>query len=264
MHITANLVHHIQARVRTPLDLCGSSGRITSTLGRSEFSGGTIVSKVLIGASRRVINSLKTSKHGPIFVAFCPAACFPSRPIVFSGLPSKCVRTLPKDWRNACRVATLAQENRECNHAQLSQVAVTRVEFDPVTAIPADAQEEIQRSCEGTCSRRMLTVPYQTDLGTIRRIPVGGWRATRNRGYFKVTATAKLTVSWSEEQTSVLLWLSVPRPGRHTKGDILIESTIAFYPPRNSPSAWRDLHATSKRPTVSVEKVRSGLQTCAV
>src|SRR6267378_1152188 len=29
------------SRVHKPIDLCGSSGRITSTLGRSEFSGGT-------------------------------------------------------------------------------------------------------------------------------------------------------------------------------------------------------------------------------
>src|SRR6266849_5891822 len=32
-------------RVRKPIDLCGSSGRITSTLGRSEFSGGTVAYK---------------------------------------------------------------------------------------------------------------------------------------------------------------------------------------------------------------------------
>jgi len=133
------------------------------------------------------------------------------------------------------------------------RVHVTRVEFDPNDSIPADAQEEISEELRRRVFKPDADSAYQKDLANeIAEVPVRG--ALRNRGYFKVTATAKLTVSWSEEADSVLLWLSVPRPdGNNRLGDIRIESTDSFCPLVYRPRFARS-HSTSKRRNCSVSK----------
>src|SRR6267378_5501335 len=56
------------SRVRKPSDLCGSSGGITSTLGRSEFSGGTVLENDFVvvtgtGIARDFIRLLTVELH---------------------------------------------------------------------------------------------------------------------------------------------------------------------------------------------------------
>ncbi len=158
-------------------------------------------------------------------------------PCAFGQLPKRLEKCLP--------YPTLAQEIREMQPAQAQvRVHVTRVEFDPNDSIPADAQEEISEEL-----RRRVFKPD----------------ADRNRGYFKVTATAKLTVSWSEEADIGAAVAISATPGRQYRmGDIRIESTDSFYPLVISPEVLRDLIPLQRGELFSVEKVRSGLQNLAL
>ena len=75
---------------------------------------------------------------------------------------------------------------------------MTRVEFDRNDDIPADDQEEISAELRRRVFKPDADSAYQKDLANeIAEVPVRG--ALRYRGYFKVTATAKLTILWCEE-----------------------------------------------------------------
>jgi hypothetical protein len=106
---------------------------------------------------------------------------------------------LPKRLEKCLPYPTLAQEIREMQPAPAQvRVHVTRVEFDRNDDIPADDQEEISAELRRRVFKPDADSAYQKDLANeIAEVPVRG--ALRYRGYFKVTATAKLTILWCEE-----------------------------------------------------------------
>ncbi len=144
------------------------------------------------------------------------------------------------------------------------RVHVTRVEFDPNDDIPADAQEEISAELRRRVFKPDADSAYQKDLANeIAEVPVRG--ALRNRGYFKVTATAKLTVLWSEEaDVGAAVAISATPGPQYRMGDIRIVSTDSGYPLVISPEVLRGLIPLQRGELFSVEKVRSGLQNIAL
>jgi outer membrane protein assembly factor BamA len=160
---------------------------------------------------------------------------------------------------------TLAQEIREMQPAPAQvRVHVTRVEFDPNDGIPADAQEEIAAELRRRVFKPDADSAYQKDLANeIAEVPVRG--VLRNRGYFKVTATAKLTVLWSEEaDVGAAVAISATPGPQYRIGDIRIVSTDSGSPLVMSPEALRGLIPLQRGELFSVEKVRSGLQNLAL
>ncbi len=193
-----------------------------------------------------------------------PRGLLPVAPLFLACLPSA-FGQLPKRLEKCLPYPTLAQEIREMQPAPAQvRVHVTRVEFDPNDSIPADAQEEISEELRRRVFKPDADSAYQKDLANeIAEVPVRG--ALQNRGYFKVTATAKLTVSWSEEADIGAAVAISATPGRQYRmGDIRIESTDSFYPLVISPEVLRDLIPLQRGELFSVEKVRSGLQNLAL
>src|SRR5206468_4242650 len=85
--------------------------------------------------------------------------------------------------------------------------------------------------------------------------------ALRDRGYFKATATAKLTVLWSEgADIGVAASIRATTGPQYWTGDIRIESTDSGYPLIISPEVLRGLIPLQRGELFSVEKVRAGLQ----
>jgi outer membrane translocation and assembly module TamA len=185
-----------------------------------------------------------------LFLAFLPCA--------FGQLPKRLEKCLP--------YPTLAKEIREMQPAPSTQVRVhvTRVEFDPNDGIPADAQEEISAELRGRIFKPDSENDYHNDLAKeIAEVPVRG--ALRNRGYFKVTATAKLTVLWREEaDVGAAVAISATPGSQYRTGDIRIVSTDSGYPLVISPEVLRGLIRLQRGELFSVEKVRFGLQNLAL
>ena len=178
-------------------------------------------------------------------------------PCAFGQLPKRLEKCLP--------YPTLAQEIREMQPAPAQvRVHVTRVEFDPNDDIPADAQEEISAEVRRRVFKPDADSAYQKDLANeIAEVPVRG--ALRNRGYFKVTAAAKLTVLWSEEaDVGAAVAISATPGPQYRMGDIRIVSTDSGYPLVISPEVLRGLIPLQRGELFSVEKVRSGLQNLAL
>ncbi len=178
-------------------------------------------------------------------------------PCAFGQLPKRLEKCLP--------YPTLAQEIREMQPAPAQvRVHVTRVEFDPNDDIPADAQEEISAELRRRVFKPDADSAYQKDLANeIAEVPVRG--ALRNRGYFKVTAIAKLTVLWSEEaDVGAAVAISATPGPQYRMGDIRIVSTDSGYPLVISPEVLRGLIPLQRGELFSVEKVRSGLQNLAL
>src|SRR5438094_8549366 len=97
---------------------------------------------------------------------------------------------------------TLAQEIREMQPAPARvRVHVIRVAFDSNDGIPADAQEEISGKLQSRVFEPALDSAYLNDLEN-EIADVGVRRALRDRGYFKVMATAGLTTLWREATDS--------------------------------------------------------------
>ena len=117
-------------------------------------------------------------------------ACIPS---AFAQLPKRVEKCLP--------YPTLTQEIRDMQTSDpvppRVRVHVIRVEFDSNDGIPADAREEISRELRSHVFERDGDTADLSDLANeIAEVGVRG--ALQNRGYFTVTATAKLTELQSE------------------------------------------------------------------
>jgi outer membrane protein assembly factor BamA len=177
-------------------------------------------------------------------------------PCAFGQLPKRLEKCLP--------YPTLAQEIRAMQPARPApprvKVHVTRVEFDPNDGIPADAQEEISGKLQGRMFEPALDSAYLNDLEN--EIADVGVRGTlRDRGYFKVTATAKLTPLWREGiDISVVVIVSATLGLQYRTGDIRIESADESNPLVISPEVLRGLIPLQRGELFSVESVRTGLE----
>jgi outer membrane protein assembly factor BamA len=193
-----------------------------------------------------------------------PRGLLPVAPLLLACLPCA-LGQLPRRVEKCLPYPTLAQEIREMQPAPTQvRVHVTRVEFDPNDGIPADAQAEISAELRRRAFKPNADSAYQKDLANeIAEVPVRG--ALRNRGYFKVSATAKLTVLWSEEADVGSAVAISASPGlQYRIGDIRIESTDGGYPLIISPEVLRGLIPLQRGELFRVEKVRSGLQNLAL
>ena len=176
-----------------------------------------------------------------------------SIPCVFGQLPKRLEKCLP--------YPTLAQEIREMQPAPARvRVHVIRVEFDSNDGIPADAQEEISGKLQSRVFEPALDSAYLNDLeNEIADVGVRG--ALRDRGYFKVIATARLTPLWREgTDISVVVTISATLGPQYQAGDIRIESADPDRPLTISPEILRGLIPLQRGELFSTERVRTGLE----
>ena len=176
-----------------------------------------------------------------------------SIPCVFGQLPKRLEKCLP--------YPTLAQEIREMQPAPARvRVHVIRVEFDSNDGIPADAQGEISGKLQSRVFEPVLDSAYFNDLES-ETAEVGVRGALRDRGYFKATATARLTPLWREgTDISVVVVISATPGPQYRTGDIRIESTDSRYPLAISPEILRGLIPLQRGELFSTERVRTGLE----
>jgi len=181
----------------------------------------------------------------PLFLASIPCA--------FGQLPKRLEKCLP--------YPTLAQEIREMQPAPARvRVHVIRVEFDSNDGIPADAQGEISGKLQSRVFEPALDSAYLNDLEN-ETAEVGVRGALRDRGYFKATATARLTPLWREgTDISVVVVISATTGPQYRTEDIRIESTDSRYPLAISPEILRGLIPLQRGELFSTERVRTGLE----
>ena len=135
-----------------------------------------------------------------------------------------------------------------------------RVEFDSNDGIPADAQEETSGKLQSRVFEPALDSAYLNDLeNEIADVGVRG--ALRDRGYFKVIATARLTPLWREAtDISVVVTISATLGPQYRAGDIRIESADPDRPLTISPEILRGLIPLQRGELFSTERVRTGLE----
>ena len=181
---------------------------------------------------------------GSLLMAWCPCAS--------AQLPKRLEKCLP--------YPTLAQEIRERQTAPTRVKAhVVRVEFDPDEGIPADAREEIATGLQSPVFRQDADSAYLNDLADeIAEVPV---RATlRNRGYFKVAATARLTTRWTEgADIYVAIEVHADLGPQYRTGNIRVESADPDAQLTMSPEVLRGIIPLQRGELFSVERVRTGL-----
>ncbi len=187
----------------------------------------------------------------PVVALF--VVCIPS---AFGQLPKRVEKCLP--------YPTLAQEIREMQPAdpvpRRVRMRVIRVEFDSKDGIPADVREEISTELRSHIFERDADTAYLNDLAN-EIAEVGARGALQDRGYFTVTAAAKLTALESESaDINVVVAISVTLGPQYRTGDIRIESTDSGFPLRMSPEVLRGLIPLQSGELFNVERVRAGLQ----
>ena len=173
-------------------------------------------------------------------------------PCAFGQLPKRLEKCLP--------YPTLAQEIREKQPEQKRvRVHVVRLDFDSDDSIPVDAQQEISDGLRRRVFEPESDSPYLKDLADeIAEVPVRG--ALRDRGYFKASATAKLTALQRDgEDISVVVTINAMPGLQYRAGEIRIESADPDRPLTMSPEALRALIPLQKGDLFNVERVRTGL-----
>lgn len=184
----------------------------------------------------------------PLFVVCIPCA--------FGQLPKRIEKCLP--------YPTLAQEIREMQPPDPTpphvKVRVLRVEFDANDGIPADSREEISTELRSHVFERDADTAYLNDLANeVAEVSVRG--ALQNRGYFHVTATAKLTELWSEgAEISVAASITATPGIQYRIGDLRIESADSGFPLGMSPEVLRQLIPLQRGELFNVERIRAGLK----
>ena len=179
-------------------------------------------------------------------------ACIPSG---FGQLPKRVEKCLP--------YPTLAQEIRDMQTSDpvppRVRVHVIRVEFDSNDGIPADAREELSTELRSHVFERDGDTADLSDLANeIEEVVVRG--ALQNRGYFTVTATAKLTELQSEgAEISVAATISATPGTQYHIRDIRIESADIGFPLSMSPEVLRELIPLQRGELFNVERIRGGL-----
>jgi hypothetical protein len=181
------------------------------------------------------------------------AACIP---FAFGQLPKRVEKCLP--------YPTLAQEIRDMQTSdpELPRVSVhvIRVEFDSNDGIPADAREEISAELLSHVFEPEGDTADLSDLANeIAEVGVRG--PLQNRGYFTVTATAKLTELQSEgAEIGVAATLSATPGTQYHLRDIRIESADIGFPLWVSPAVLRELIPLQRGELFNVERIRTGLK----
>ena len=173
-------------------------------------------------------------------------------PCAFGQLPKRLEKCLP--------YPTLAQEIREKQpEPKRVSVHVLRLDFDSDDGIPVDAQQEISDELRSRVFETESDSPYLKDLADeIAEVPV---RALRDRGYFKASATVKLTALQSDgEDISVVVTINATPGLQYRAGEIRIESADPDRPLTMSPEALRALIPLQKGELFNVERVRTGLE----
>ena len=180
-------------------------------------------------------------------------ACIPS---AFGQLPKRLEKCLP--------YPTLAQEIRDMQPAPTRvTVHVIRVDFDSNDGIPADAQEQISGELRSHVIEPDADSAYLKDLA-IEIAEVGVRGALRDRGYFKATATARLTTLQSGgADIGVVVTISATPGPQYRTGDIRIESGDSNSPLAMSPEVLRRLIPLQTGELFSVQRVRKGLENLA-
>ena len=177
-------------------------------------------------------------------------------PCAFGQLPKRLEKCLP--------YPTLAQEIRDRQPAQPAptrvRVHVIRVDFDSNDSIPPDAQEEISEELRSRVFEPDAASPYLNDLANeIAFVPV--MEALRDRGYFKATATAKLTPLQTEgADINAIVTISATPGLQYRTGDIRIESTDSDSPLAIAPEILRSLIPLHRGELFSVARIRTGLE----
>ena len=203
---------------------------------------------------------LKTAKQGPIFWWMFVRRLLPVAPMFLLCVPHA-FGQLPKKLEKCLPYPTLAQEIREMQPPPMrARVHVIRVEFDLNDGIPADAQEEISGKLQSRVFEPALDSTYLNDLeNEIADVGVRG--ALRDRGYFKVTATARLTPLWRKgTDISVVVTISATLGPQYQAGDIRIESADPDRPLMISLEVLRSLIPLQRGELFSTERVRTGLE----
>jgi len=147
--------------------------------------------------------------------------------------------------------------------AQVS-VHVIRVDFDSNDDIPADAQDEISAELQSHVFKPDADSAFLKDLANeIAEVGVRG--ALRDRGYFKATATAKLTTLQTEgADISVVVAISAVLGLQYRTGNVRIETADSGYPLMVSPEVLRGLVPLQRGELFNVERVRAGMQNLAL
>ena len=182
----------------------------------------------------------------PLFVVWIPSA--------FGQLPKRVEKCLP--------YPTLAQEIRDMQPvdpvAPAVPVRVNRVEFDRRNGIPEGAKEEILEELRSHVLHPEAHAAYLDDLANeIAEVVVGS--ALQNRGYFKATPAAKLTISEDQgTEISVVAIISAEPGPQYRVGDIRVESadgnSLQF-----SPAVLRGLFPLQTGDLFNVGAIRTGL-----
>jgi outer membrane protein assembly factor BamA len=143
-------------------------------------------------------------------------------------------------------------------------VHVIRVDFDSNDGIPADAQDEISAELRSHVFKPDADGAYLKDLANeIAEVGVPG--ALRDRGYFKATATAKLTTLQTEgADISVVVAISAALGLQYRTGNVRIETADSGYPLMISPEVLRGLVPLQRGELFNVERVRAGMQNLAL
>lgn len=182
----------------------------------------------------------------PLFVVWIPSA--------FGQLPKRVEKCLP--------YPTVAQEIRDMQPvdpvAPAVTVRVNRVEFDGHNGIPEDAKEEILEELRSHVFHRDAHTAYLDDLANeIAEVAVRG--GLQNRGYFKATPAAKLTITDDQgTEISVAAIISAEPGPQYRAGDIRVESadgnSLQF-----SPAVLRGLIPLQTGDLFNVGAIRTGL-----
>lgn len=171
---------------------------------------------------------------------------------------------LPKRVEKCLPYPTLAQELKAAQPAEPAptqvKVHVVRVDFSPDDGVPADAQEEISTELQEQALERDAHSAYLNDLpNEVAEVGVRG--ALRNRGYFKVAATARLTTRWTEgADIYVAIEVHADLGPQYRSGNIRVESADPGVQLTMSPEVLRGAIPLQTGELFSVERVRTGLE----
>ena len=193
-----------------------------------------------------------------------PRGLLPVAPLFLACLPCA-FGQLPKRLEKCLPYPTLAQEIREMQPAPAQvSVHVIRVDFDSNDDIPADAQDEISAELRSHVFKPDADSAFLKDLANeIAEVGVRG--ALRDRGYFKATATAKLTTLQTEgADISVVVAISAALGLQYGTGNVRIETADSGYPLMISPEVLRGLVPLQRGELFNVERVRAGMQNLAL
>ncbi len=193
-----------------------------------------------------------------------PRGLLPVAPLFLACLPCA-FGQLPKRLEKCLPYPTLAQEIREMQPAPAQvSVHVIRVDFDSNDDIPADAQDEISAELQSHVFKPDADSAFLKDLANeIAEVGVRG--ALRDRGYFKATATAKLTTLQTEgADISVVVAISAALGLQYRTGNVRIETADSGYPLMVSPEVLRGLVPLQRGELFNVERVRAGMQNLAL